>query len=83
MQERKLSDESTLPLSFICLSRKRLRRSYLTLIFKCALAIWLRSLTIEISDVPCTGETQCQLIAKKAGNRQLTLFGIHRRGKLR
>ena len=57
MQERKLSDESTLPLSFICLSRKRLGRSYLTLIFKCALAIWLRSLTIEISDVPCTGET--------------------------
>ena len=26
------------------------------MIFKCALAIWLRSLTVEISDVPCTGE---------------------------
>ena len=26
------------------------------MIFKCALAIWLRSLTIETSDMPCTGE---------------------------
>ena len=26
------------------------------MIFKCALAIWLRSLTVEISDVPRTGE---------------------------
>ena len=26
------------------------------MIFKCALAIWLGSLTAEISDVPCTGE---------------------------
>ena len=26
------------------------------MIFKCALAIWLCSLTVEVSDVPCTGE---------------------------
>ena len=26
------------------------------MIFKCALAMWLGSLTVEISDVPCTGE---------------------------
>ena len=26
------------------------------MIFMGALAMWLRSLTVEISDVPCTGE---------------------------
>ena len=29
---------------------------YYLMIFKCALAIWLCSLTAEVSDVPCTGE---------------------------
>ena len=37
------------------MSSKNVFGSYL-MIFKCALAIWLRSLTIETSDVPCTGE---------------------------
>ena len=37
------------------LSSKNVFRSYL-MIFKCALAIWLRSLTVEISYVSSTGE---------------------------
>ena len=37
------------------LSSKNAFRSYL-MIFKCALAIWLRSLTVEISYVSSTGE---------------------------
>ena len=40
---------------FLCLLRKLLFWYYL-MIFKCALAIWLCSLTVEVSDVPCTGE---------------------------
>ena len=40
---------------FLCLLRKLLFRYYL-MIFKCALEIWLCSLTAEVSDVPCTGE---------------------------
>ena len=26
------------------------------MIFKCVLVIWLRTLTVKISDVPCSGE---------------------------
>ena len=38
------------------MSSKKAIRSYLV-ILKCSLAIWqLRSLTVEISDVPCTGK---------------------------
>ena len=41
---------------FLCLPIKKAIRSYL-MILKCSLAIWqLRSLTVEISDVPCTGK---------------------------
>ena len=36
-------------------------RSYL-IIFKCALAMWLRSLTAEISYVSCTGEVVSQIL---------------------
>ena len=44
-----------LPLYFYMSSKKAIR-SYL-MILKCSLAIWqLRSLTVEISDVPCTGK---------------------------
>ena len=43
------------PNPFIIKACSGLFMSYL-MIFKCALAIWLRSLTIEISDVPRTGE---------------------------
>ena len=32
------------------------------MIFKCALAMWLRSLTVEISYVSCTGEVVSQIL---------------------
>ena len=46
-------DLSTCFKAYRCLfvSSKNAFKSYL-MIFKCALAIWLRSLTVEISDVP-------------------------------
>ena len=50
------------------------------MIFTCALAIWLRSLTVEISYVSSTGDLVS--FAVKTGNR-LTFYGIHRRKKLR
>ena len=50
------------------------------MIFKCALAIWLRSLTVEISYVSSTGELVS--FAVKTGNR-LTFYEMHRREKLR
>ena len=43
------------------LSSKNAFRSYI-MIFKCALAIWLRSLTVEISYVSCTGEVVTQIL---------------------
>ena len=46
------------------------------MIFTCALAIWLCSLTVEISYVSSTGELVS--FAVKTGNR-LTFYGIHRR----
>ena len=49
------------------------------MIFKCVLAIWLRSLTVEISYVSSTGEVVSFPV--KTGNR-LTFFGMHRREKL-
>ena len=49
------------------------------MIFTCALAIWLRSLTVEISYVSSTGDLVS--FAVKTGNR-LTFYGIHRREKL-
>ena len=46
------------------MSFKKAFRSYLYIIFKCALVIWLRSLTVEISDVPCTNEVVSLLPGK-------------------
>ena len=43
------------------LSSKNAFMSYI-MIFKCALAIWLRSLTVEISYVSCTGEVVTQIL---------------------
>ena len=48
------------------------------MIFKCALAIWLRSLTVEISYVSSTGEVVC----RKYCRNRFTFFGMHRREKL-
>ena len=59
-----------------CLLRKLLFRYYL-MIFKCALAIWLCSLTAEVCDVPCTGEVE---LIVKTGDC-LTFFGIHQVAK--
>ena len=61
------------------LSSENAFRSNLT-IFKCALAIWLRSLTVEISYVSSTGELVS--FAVKTGNG-LTFYEMHRREKLR
>ena len=61
---------------FLCLLRKLLFRYYL-MIFKCALAIWLCSLTAEVCDVPCTGEVE---LIVKTGDC-LTFFGIHQVAK--
>lgn len=47
------------------------------MIFKCALAIWLCSLTAEVCDVPCTGEVE---LIVKTGDC-LTFFGIHQVAK--
>ena len=46
---------------FFCLPRTLL--SYI-MIFKCALAIWLRSLTVEISYVSSTGEVASRMYWK-------------------
>ena len=48
------------------------------MIFKCALAIWLPSLTVEISYASNTGEVVSRI---NTGNR-FTFFGIHRREEL-
>ena len=53
-------------------------RSYL-MIFKCALVIWLRSLTVEISHMSSTRKLVSSM---KTGNR-LTFFRMDRREKLR
>ena len=60
------------------LSSKNAFRSYL-MIFKCALAIWLRSLTVEISHMSSTREV---VSSAKTGNC-LTFFRMDRREKLR
>ena len=39
---------------FLCPPRKLL--GHILMIFECVLAIWLRSITVKISDMPCTGE---------------------------
>ena len=49
------------------------------MIFKCALAIWLRSLTVEISHMSSTREV---VSSAKTGNC-LTFFRMDRREKLR
>ena len=49
------------------------------MIFKCVLAIWLRSLTVEISHMSSTREVVSSV---KTGNR-LTFFRMHCREKLR
>ena len=59
------------------LSSKNAFRSYL-MIFKCALAIRLRSLTVEISYVSSTGE----VVRRKYCRNRFTFFGMHRREKL-
>ena len=46
------------------MSSKKAFRSYLYIIFKCALMICLRSLTVEISDVPRTSEVVSLLPGK-------------------
>ena len=38
------------------------------MIFKCALAIWLRSLTVQISYVSSTGEVNHELVKLRAVN---------------
>ena len=48
------------------------------MIFKCALAIWLRSLTVEISYVSNTGE----VVSRKYCRNRFTFFGMHRCEKL-
>ena len=60
------------------LSSKKAFRSYL-MIFKCALAIWLHSLTVEISYMSSTGEVVN--FATKTRNH-LTFFKMHRCEKL-
>ena len=44
----------------------------------CSLAIWVRSLTLEIPDVPCMGK----VVSLSLGNH-LIFFRIRRREKLR
>ena len=62
------------------LSSNNAFKSYL-MIFKCALAIWLRSLTVEISH-NIMSSTREVVSSVKTGNR-LTFFRMHRREKLR
>ena len=56
-------------------SKKLLGPTTYLMICKCQLMIWLCSLAVEISNVPCTGEV-VGLFAKKTGNC-LTFFGMH------
>ena len=55
MKEPESCKCKTLECCCLFLSSKNAFRSYI-MIFKCALAIWLRSLTVEISYVSSTGE---------------------------
>ena len=51
---------------FFCPPRKLLGN--VLMIFKCVLAISIHSLTVKISDVPCTGEVVGFLSARKLGS---------------
>ena len=51
---------------FFCPPRKLL--GHVLMIFKCVLAISIRSLTVKISDMPCTGEFGGFLSARKLGS---------------
>ena len=53
--------------------------SYL-MILKCALAIWLRPLTVEISYVPSTGEV---VSFRRENWKPFDVFEMHHREKLR
>ena len=61
------------------MSSKKAFKSYM--IFKCVLAIWLHSLTVEISDVPFSGEVVS--LSPRKLETIWTFFGMHRREKLR
>ena len=50
------------------------------MILKCALAIWLRPLTVEISYVPSTGEV---VSFRRENWKPFDVFEMHHREKLR
>ena len=65
---------------FLISSKRLLGPTTYLMIYKCQLTIWLCSLAVKISDVPCTGEV-VSLFTKKTGNC-LTFFGLHHCKKL-
>ena len=50
------------------------------MIFKCALAIWLRSLTVEIAHIIMS--STCEVVSSVTTGNRLTFFRMHRREKL-